>query len=741
MFDEYLEPPRVERLVSPALAVPVPVDSAGTPSSTSIDQDAPSPSHSPSSSALQSSCLHQGVAAESTLMDENPFALIDNDPFINIFALEPTSEASSSGDASLAESTYVTQTLYHLRKWSKDHPIDNVIGNPSRPARLVAKGYRQEEGIDFEESFAPIARIDAIRIFTANAASNNMTIYQIDVKIAFLNGSSGMYDTLSWFLLDNKFREGAVDLTLFTQKAGKHIFLVQNYGLWYPKDTAMALTAYADTDHADSQDTRRSTSGSAQFLEDKLVSWSSKKQSSIVISTTKSEYIAMSGSCAMFLGSELVMSIGSELVMLLGSEAFTASSTIPTIYIQQFWDTMCFNSSTRLYNCQLDEQWFNLHKDILRDALDITPTNDNNPYMAPPSSDTVIEYVNTLDNLAKISCASDSLGKNLATAPRGKKKTTHLLIPNVRFTKLIIHHLKTKHNIHPRTDSPLHYSHDENVLNTLRFVGKDGREIFGMPPDALLTDEIKRAPYYGEYEEHVAKYQQYLDAKHGKAEEGGATESLKATKGTKPKAVKATKPAGDKASTLTSTLVHVRLTTQPPKPKPASTQPSKAIPEKQKLVNETLDEPLPAKRSKGGLVGKIREPRSPLKLADEPSAEDVPGLARPVVIKKPDSGRIQLLPDVQGKGKENVVDEQAAHDLLTLLTPKNKSPIDQFIFQWRTPMLSKAYGHAEPPSLDVELALTDSEMESDNVASKINTGDQDECNTLKSVVRSGMLNI
>ncbi|GJW93483.1 hypothetical protein Tco_0173155 [Tanacetum coccineum] len=76
--------------------------------------------------------------------------------------------------------------------------------------------------------------------------------------------------------------------------------------------------------------------------------------------------------------------------------AFTASSTILVIYIQQFWDTMCFNSSTRLYSCQLDEQWFNLHKDILRDVLDITPANDNNPFEAPPSSDTVIEYVNTL---------------------------------------------------------------------------------------------------------------------------------------------------------------------------------------------------------------------------------------------------------------------------------------------------------------------------------------------------------
>ncbi|GKC13232.1 hypothetical protein Tco_1010014 [Tanacetum coccineum] len=78
------------------------------------------------------------------------------------------------------------------------------------------------------------------------------------------------------------------------------------------------------------------------------------------------------------------------------SKAFMASSTIPTIYIQQFWDTMCFDSSTRLYSCQLDEQWFNLHKDILRDALNITLANDNNPFVAQPSSDNVIEYVDTL---------------------------------------------------------------------------------------------------------------------------------------------------------------------------------------------------------------------------------------------------------------------------------------------------------------------------------------------------------
>ncbi|GKG22213.1 retrovirus-related pol polyprotein from transposon TNT 1-94, partial [Tanacetum coccineum] len=121
---------------------------------------------------------------------------------------------------------------------------------------LVAKGYRQEEGIDFEESFALVARIEAIRIFIANAVSKNMIIYQMDVKTAFLNGElkeevyvshpthvyslkkalyglkqapRAWYDTLSRFLLDNKFSNGAVDPTLFTQKTGKRILLVQIY--------------------------------------------------------------------------------------------------------------------------------------------------------------------------------------------------------------------------------------------------------------------------------------------------------------------------------------------------------------------------------------------------------------------------------------------------------------------------------------------------------------------------------
>nr|GEX14109.1 retrovirus-related Pol polyprotein from transposon TNT 1-94 [Tanacetum cinerariifolium] len=340
MFDEYMEPPRVDRPVFLAPAVLVPMNSAGTPSSTAIDQDAPSPSHSSSSSALQSLCLHQGVAVESTLIDENLFAPIDNDPFINIFASEPTSAASSFRDASSANSTYclynsvlskvkpknfkskITNDCWFQAmqdeihefdrlqvwelvpqldcimiialKWIYKVKLDEYGDVLKNKARLVAKGYRQEEGIDFEESFAPIARIEAIRIFIANAARKNMTIYQMDVKTAFLNGELkeevykfGMdlcdpvdtpivdqlkldEDPLGILVNQTRFRSMVGSLMYLTASRPDLVFVVCMCARY--QDTAIALTAYADADHAGCQDTQRSTSGSAQFLRDKLVS-------------------------------------------------------------------------------------------------------------------------------------------------------------------------------------------------------------------------------------------------------------------------------------------------------------------------------------------------------------------------------------------------------------------------------------------------------------------------------------
>ncbi|GJY68756.1 putative ribonuclease H-like domain-containing protein [Tanacetum coccineum] len=275
MFDEYFEQSRVNEQVPSATIVNAEVVPPGTSLSTTFAQDAPSTSVSPSSLDMQPPAQHQGVA-DGPIVEDTPITQHALHPLFNPVTREPGSAQSSSEDVSLAEPNQVTQPPDHLRKWSKDHPLDNIVRNPSRPvstrkqlasdalwccfntelskvkpknfkmavtedswfeamqneihkfdrlevwvlvpkpkgvmiialkciykvkldeygdvlknkARLVAKGYRQDEGIDFEESFANVARIEAIRIFIANAATKNMIIYQMDVKTAFLNEGS-----------------------------------------------------------------------------------------------------------------------------------------------------------------------------------------------------------------------------------------------------------------------------------------------------------------------------------------------------------------------------------------------------------------------------------------------------------------------------------------------------------------------------------------------------------------------
>ncbi|GJW16240.1 hypothetical protein Tco_0020373 [Tanacetum coccineum] len=238
--------------------------------------------------------------------------------------------------------------------------------------------------------------------------------------------------------------------------------------------------------------------------------------------------------------------------------------------------------------------------------------NDNNPFVAPPSSDIVIKQTELLE----------------MTGPRHLK--------NLKLTGCT-----GKEEDH----SSAHFKCQESILNTLRFVRKDGREIFYMAiPDALLTDEIKRAPYYGDYQEHVAKYQQFW----------------------MQNVARLRKEEQHSLLMLPRSLNLRQLS-------------DKGVPvEKPAYTNEEAD------------------------------------LQWALELK------------VQGKGKEKVVDEQVAYDLLTLQTLTKKIPIDQFIFQRRPPMPTKPTGHADSPSLDTELALTNSETKSDEEVPMSNTGDQDE---------------
>ncbi|GJX27552.1 retrovirus-related pol polyprotein from transposon TNT 1-94 [Tanacetum coccineum] len=250
LFDEFLNPlpsvdhpaPEVFILINEVIT-PVLADSTDSPSSTTVDQDAPS-----------------------------LIAHMCNDPYFGVPIPEIHSDQSSSSDSIHTIVHHDHQIFEHNSKWTKDHPLENIIGKLARPvstrlqlheqalfcyydafltavepntykddltqaccieamqeelnkferlevwelvprpdkvmvitlkwiykvkldklggilknkARLVARGYRQEEGIDFEESFAPVSRLEAIRIFLAFSAHMNMVVYQMDVKTAFL---------------------------------------------------------------------------------------------------------------------------------------------------------------------------------------------------------------------------------------------------------------------------------------------------------------------------------------------------------------------------------------------------------------------------------------------------------------------------------------------------------------------------------------------------------------------------
>nr|GEW91520.1 retrovirus-related Pol polyprotein from transposon TNT 1-94 [Tanacetum cinerariifolium] len=193
-----------------------------------IDQDAPSPSKSQTTPETQSTVIPQDVEEDNINIE---VAHIGNDPLFDAPILEVTSAQSSS----------------------------------TNKARLVACGYRQEEEIDFEESFSPVARLEAIRIFLAYAAHKNMVVYKMDVKTAFLNGNlreevyvsqldgfvdqdnpnhvyklkkalyglkqapRAWYDMLSAFLISQDFSKGSVDLTLFICRNNNDLLLVQIY--------------------------------------------------------------------------------------------------------------------------------------------------------------------------------------------------------------------------------------------------------------------------------------------------------------------------------------------------------------------------------------------------------------------------------------------------------------------------------------------------------------------------------
>nr|GEX13279.1 retrovirus-related Pol polyprotein from transposon TNT 1-94 [Tanacetum cinerariifolium] len=168
LFDELLTPPpsvdhpapKVIALITEVVA-PEPAASTGSPSTTTVDQDAPSSSNSQTTPKTQSPIIPNDVEEDNHDLDVTH---MNNDPFFD-------------------------KVMVITLKWIYKVKLDELRGILKNKARLVAYGYRQEEEINFEESFASVARLEAIKIFLAFASHMNMVVYQMDVKTAFLNGN------------------------------------------------------------------------------------------------------------------------------------------------------------------------------------------------------------------------------------------------------------------------------------------------------------------------------------------------------------------------------------------------------------------------------------------------------------------------------------------------------------------------------------------------------------------------
>ncbi|GKA22749.1 retrovirus-related pol polyprotein from transposon TNT 1-94, partial [Tanacetum coccineum] len=464
-------------------------------------------------------------------------------------------------------------------KWIYKVKLDELGGILKNKARLVARGYRQEEGIEFEESFASVARLEAIRIFIIFAAHMNMVIYQINVKTTFLNGilreevyvsqsdrSSPKAPSIQHCSSDVK--QGHI-IGLQISQSPKGIFLDQSkyalesfkkYGMetCEPADTPMVekskldedpqgkvvdptryrgmigtlmyLTAtFKDADHAGSQDTRKSTSGSMQLLGDRLVSWSLKKQKSTTISSTKAEYISLVST-----GRHLHQAFSTITTGISHQKAWNAKHVrgdsekagrqrgivmVLRLALPMLdWKPQCHRrkrhfkwslilsrtprDSRLSLSLQMSQKSLCSSSGTLsrRMILDICPRVKGENFTNVPDDDTTLAFLIKLGYKEDVDYP-ELIWEDLAFQidHRKEKRSRRENMPFSQFTKIIINHFPKQH----KSLSNLKYQHyhiikDDCIVSRLKFVriGEDYQEYRRAIPKVMLNDAIKQSESY-----------------------------------------------------------------------------------------------------------------------------------------------------------------------------------------------------------------------------------------------------
>nr|GEW02225.1 hypothetical protein [Tanacetum cinerariifolium] len=761
LFDELLAPtpsvdPPAPEVIAPLAEVipPKHAESTGSPSSKMVDQDAPSPSKSQTTPETQPPVIPHNVEEDNHDIE---VAHMGNDSFFGMPIPKVASDRSSSTDSTHVIVHPDHQISQHNIKWTKDHPLENIIGQLARPvstrlqlyeqvlfcyydafltsvepktykdaltqscwikamqeelnefehlevlklvprpdkvmvitlkwiykvkldelggilknkAGLVACGYRQEEGIDFEESFALVARLEAIRIFLAYAAHKNMVVYQMDVKTAFLNGTlreevyvsqldrnsndlllvqiyvddiifaastpelcdlfakimfskfkMSMMGKISFFLglqisqspkgifinqskyaleslkkygfecchpvdtpmvekskLDEDKEGKVVDPSHYCSMIGtllymtasrpglqfaicmcaryqarpteKHLHAVKrifrylrgtvNRGLWYPKYSSVALTAFADADHAGCQDTCRSTSEyqladiftkalgreRIEFLINKLGMRSFTLKTLKQVTDKVDETMDMTINQQVALDEALVphasrLRIGKSNFRLRSDitskestiqlvydvlrltsfyKAFLVTSDVSEIYMQEFWATAIVHHHSICFKMNNKKRIVNL--EYFREMLHICPRLPNQTFDKLPFEKEILAFHRYLGYNGEIKKIADGMyHKDFVYQVEHKdaKKSNEMYYP--MFTKVIIHFFMTKDpSIPKRNKVNWHYVRDDQMFTTIKLVSRHQniQQYGAILPIELTNEDIRTSAAYKEY--------------------------------------------------------------------------------------------------------------------------------------------------------------------------------------------------------------------------------------------------
>ncbi|GKA11116.1 retrovirus-related pol polyprotein from transposon TNT 1-94 [Tanacetum coccineum] len=235
MFDEYFNPPTIVVSPVPVAAEPRAVDIADSPVSTSIDQDAPSTSIPSTQDHPIANVIGDPSRSVSTRKQ------LETDAMWCYFDAFLTSVEPKNFKLEMTEPSWIDPMQEEIHEFERLQVWELV----SFPDKLM-----QEEGINFEESFTSVARIEAIRIFVANATNKNIDdlpnghnpshVYKLKKALYDLKQAPrAWYNMLSSFLISQHFSKGAVDPTLFTRKAGNELLLMRSqltdYGFTFNK--------------------------------------------------------------------------------------------------------------------------------------------------------------------------------------------------------------------------------------------------------------------------------------------------------------------------------------------------------------------------------------------------------------------------------------------------------------------------------------------------------------------------